>query len=161
VERTAATPEDTERHAAAFSRTAPLEAPRALIIYLIGDLGAGKTTWARGFLQTRGAARVRSPTYALLEPYELTPLSIAHLDLYRLSGASEELEALGLRDLDRPGQAWLIEWPERGGAALPPADVVIRLASSEGGRRLTARAGSELGAAWIARAAALLPSGQN
>ncbi len=97
----------------------PVRASRkgSVVIYLCGDLGAGKTTWVRGFLAASGVATpVRSPTYPLVELYELTDATAVHLDLYRLQDAAE-LEPLGVRDWAQPGYVWLIEWPERGGAA--------------------------------------------
>ncbi|MFP4061160.1 MAG: tRNA (adenosine(37)-N6)-threonylcarbamoyltransferase complex ATPase subunit type 1 TsaE, partial [Halochromatium sp.] len=95
------------------------------LIYLRGDLGAGKTTLVRGLLRGLGyQAPVRSPTYTLIEPYEAVEPPVVHLDLYRLADP-EELEYLGLRDLlERPGLI-LVEWPERGAGALPPADLEL------------------------------------
>lgn len=127
----------------------------ALKISLSGDLGAGKTCFARGFLQALGVKRaVRSPTYALLELYAATDLvgvpsggGVAHLDLYRLS-EPDELEALGLTDFDRPGWVWLIEWPERVGARLPGADLEVQLQVTPEGRSLRMTARSALGEVW-------------
>jgi tRNA threonylcarbamoyladenosine biosynthesis protein TsaE len=94
-------------------------------IYLVGELGAGKTTLARGLLRGLGVAgTVRSPTYTLVEPYETERGSVAHLDLYRIA-SSAELEFLGLRDL--AGSLLLIEWPERGDDQLPDPDLVVQL----------------------------------
>ena len=95
------------------------------VIYLRGDLGAGKTTLVRGLLRGLGyQAPVRSPTYTLIEPYEAVEPPVVHLDLYRLADP-EELDYLGLRDLlERPG-LMLVEWPERGAGALPPADLEL------------------------------------
>lgn len=103
------------------------------LIFLEGDLGAGKTTLVRGFLSGRGyEGRVRSPTYTLIEPYELPNERIYHLDLYRL-GDPEELEYLGLRDLLQERAVLLIEWPDRGEGWLPVPDLVIRLDYAAGG----------------------------
>ena len=150
-------PEETEAHAAAFARSLPAGGDRALIVALIGVLGAGKTTWARGFLLTSGAGgRVSSPTYALLETYSLPALTVAHLDLYRI-GTAADLEMLGLRDLDEPGHVWLIEWPERGAGVLPDPDLEIRLVPEGAGRRVTVLARGERGQAWLQAADSRLP----
>lgn len=95
-----------------------------LIIFLEGGLGAGKTTFVRFFLQALGyKGLVKSPTYTLFENYQLPKYPIFHLDLYRLHTAQEMLE-IGLYDeFDRPA-IWLIEWPERALAFLPPADML-------------------------------------
>lgn len=97
------------------------------IVYLRGDLGAGKTTLVRGLLRGLGyQGAVRSPTYTLIEPYDDVEPPVVHLDLYRLADP-EELDYLGLRDLlERPGLI-LIEWPERGAGALPPADLEVMI----------------------------------
>jgi tRNA threonylcarbamoyladenosine biosynthesis protein TsaE len=105
------------------------------VVYLHGDLGAGKTTLVRGLLRALGhPGRVPSPTYTLVEPYELGRLSIKHLDLYRIADP-EELAYLGIRDMS--GIA-LIEWPERGAHFLPGPDLDCRLAVETPGRVLEA-----------------------
>jgi tRNA threonylcarbamoyladenosine biosynthesis protein TsaE len=97
-----------------------------LILWLEGDLGTGKTTLTRGILRGLGhGGAVRSPTFTLLESYELGPRRLYHLDLYRL-GDPEELEYLGLRDLLERDSILIVEWPRRGGRVLPEADVEIR-----------------------------------
>jgi len=111
-----------------------LKAP--CVVYLDGDLGTGKTTLVRGVLRELGHhGSVRSPTYTLLEPYDLGTLRLFHLDLYRL-GDPEELEYLGLRDLLDADSVLFVEWPRRGIGVLPPADLEIRFAYSESGRVL-------------------------
>lgn len=98
-----------------------------LCITLHGELGAGKTTLTRGLLRGLGhAGRVPSPTYTLVEPYELAGRRIWHLDLYRL-GDPAELEYLGLAEMTGPGSVLLIEWPERGGDFLPSANLDLKL----------------------------------
>lgn len=105
------------------------------VIYLQGPLGAGKTTVARGLLRALGArGAIRSPTYTLLEPYELSGRTLVHLDLYRLADA-RELESLGLRDYPPEVCWWLVEWPERAAARLPGADLVVALAHAGAARR--------------------------
>ena len=106
------------------------------VIYLQGPLGAGKTTVARGLLRALGVnGTIRSPTYTLLEPYELAGRTLIHLDLYRLND-ERELEQLGLRDYPPERCWWLIEWPERAAARLPVADLTVALAHQAQGRRV-------------------------
>jgi tRNA threonylcarbamoyladenosine biosynthesis protein TsaE len=121
------------------------------VLYLTGDLGAGKTTFVRGFVQALGAANaVRSPTYTLLELHELPSLTVLHVDLYRLREASE-LDSLGLRDWARPGCLWLIEWPERAAGRLPPSDLTLTFAVGASAHEIDLRAGSPHGGEWLER----------
>ncbi|MCU7871176.1 MAG: tRNA (adenosine(37)-N6)-threonylcarbamoyltransferase complex ATPase subunit type 1 TsaE [Candidatus Thiodiazotropha sp. (ex Lucinoma borealis)] len=129
----------------AIGRRLALNCVPPCIVYLEGDLGAGKTTLARGFLRQLGyQGRVKSPTYTLLEPYELDALSCYHFDLYRLADP-EELEYLGIEDLLGSDAILLIEWPERGEGLLPPADLKVRISHQGQGRVLIFSAESEQG----------------
>ena len=119
--------------------------------YLRGELGAGKTTLAQGFLRACGIdGAVRSPTYMVLQVYPLERQTVVHLDLYRLRGP-EELEPLGLTEWAFPGCLWLIEWPQRGAGGLPPADLVVDLTLTAAGHEAQLSAGSALGRAWLRR----------
>lgn len=113
--------------------------PPSLMIFLEGDLGAGKTTFARGFLAGLGhQGRVPSPTYTLVEPYVLCGYRVYHIDLYRIRDPAE-LDDLGLADLLAEGAVALIEWPDHGAGHVPQADIRLRLEPVPGGRALTAR----------------------
>jgi tRNA threonylcarbamoyladenosine biosynthesis protein TsaE len=120
-----------------------------LIVYLQGDLGAGKTTFTRGVLRALGyGGAVRSPTYGLVSEYALEAGVVLHLDLYRLRGA-EELEALALPDLLPGSRLWLIEWPEQGEGALPPADVRVSLGVAGQGRIARLESLTIPGSQWV------------
>ena len=141
----------TERLGAQLARAVPWSAPQALTAYLQGDLGAGKTTLVRGLLRELGVTgTVRSPSYTLLETYEISGHRILHLDLYRLAG-SADVAGLGLRDELDPGVLLLIEWPERAAGSLPRADLLVGLSTLGEGRRAGIEGRGSAGAAWISR----------
>jgi len=115
------------------------------VIYLHGPLGAGKTTLVRGFMGGLGyTGSVKSPTYTLIEPYDINDHPVYHLDLYRIADA-QELEYLGLRDLCEREAVLLVEWPDRGAGMLPPPDISITLAYQGSGRALSVESHSEIG----------------
>lgn len=115
------------------------------VLALRGELGAGKTTLVRGLLRALGfAGRVKSPTYALVELYDVSRLHLYHFDFYRFHDPREWMEA-GFRDAFNGQNVCLIEWPERARGLLPPADLEIALAVVERGRRATLSAHSAAG----------------
>jgi tRNA threonylcarbamoyladenosine biosynthesis protein TsaE len=133
---------------------APHLAP-GMVVTLRGELGAGKTTLVRGLLRALGhAGRVKSPTYALVEVYELSRLHFYHFDFYRFHDPSEWIDA-GFRDVFNGQNICLVEWPERARGQLPPADLEIALAVTEPGRSATLAALSVSGERLLA---ALPPS---
>ncbi len=137
----------TETLARGLARCAPSRA----VVFLEGDLGAGKSTLARAWLRALGVmGAIKSPTYTLVERYPLAAGEAVHLDLYRLAAAGE-LDFLGLDELAVDASLWLVEWPERGRGGLPTPDLVISLSVAGPGREAALRAGSPAGRDWLAR----------
>ncbi|MDD2892408.1 MAG: tRNA (adenosine(37)-N6)-threonylcarbamoyltransferase complex ATPase subunit type 1 TsaE [Halothiobacillaceae bacterium] len=135
----------TQALGAALAHTAPAAGWMALH----GDLGAGKTTLVRAFLRALGyAGRVVSPTYTLVESYDIGARRIAHYDLYRLNDP-EELEWMGARDDFGGDTLCLVEWPERGEKMLPPADLDTYLRHDADARRASVQAHSPAGRLWL------------
>ena len=123
--------------------------PLGAVVYLRGDLGAGKTTCVRSLLRTLGVAGlVRSPTYTLVETYDLATLTCVHVDLYRVQ-ALAEVDELGLRDLVGPHCLLLVEWPEKGAGVLPPADLNLVLSYAGDARQAHLSAETPRGSQWL------------
>lgn len=116
----------------------------SIVIYLEGDLGAGKTIVAKSFIQTFGFKRVKSPTYSLVESYQNQTINIHHFDCYRLSDP-EELEYIGIREYSQDNHIQLIEWAELGKGVISPADLTIKIDGENNSRILTINAQSDTG----------------
>jgi len=138
---------ETQQFAAALAAQPAL---RHAFIELQGNLGAGKTTFVRHLLRALGVAgRIKSPTYAVVEPHEVPGLAIWHFDFYRFSDP-REWEDAGFRDIFASPGLKLAEWPEKAAALLPPADLVIQLeVQSDEARRVTLTAQTATGAALL------------
>ena len=144
-EQIIATPADME---ALGAQLAP-GLSRLRLVGLSGELGTGKTTLVRGMLRALGCGgTVRSPTFTLVEPYELGGGVIYHIDLYRMKHPGE-LENLGIRDFLDSKNVCLVEWPERGAGVLPEADIDVIIRFTELGRTVQIVSHTETGAAVI------------
>jgi tRNA threonylcarbamoyladenosine biosynthesis protein TsaE len=162
LERKVATEADTERLGAALATAmeggsaenagAVFPPPRlcaGLVLFLHGELGAGKTTFVRGILRGLGFnGAVKSPTYTLVEPYQIADMTVYHFDLYRLNDP-EELEFLGVRDYLEGNGVCLVEWAERGAGVLPAPDIDIVIERQEEGRVVRFTSRTENGAALL------------
>lgn len=136
----------------ALGRALAATRPALAVVHLQGDLGAGKSTLARALLRALGVeGAIRSPTYTLVERYAIPEGEAWHLDLYRIGDAGE-LDFLGLDDT--VATLWLVEWPERAGAALPQADLRVELTTLRLGREARLLAGTAEGERWLAHLAA-------
>ena len=120
------------------------------IVFLDGDLGAGKTTLSRGIIRGLGhVGSVKSPTFTLVEPYEIGEIRAFHFDLYRLVDP-EELEYLGIRDYLEDDALCLIEWPDKGAGFLPKPDLTITISPHDSGRSLSLLPQGPRGETWCA-----------
>jgi len=139
----------TEALGAALARAYARDAKGSSVVYLHGDLGAGKTTCVRSLLRSLGVqGLIRSPTYTLVEAYRPGSATCVHVDLYRLQGPVE-VEELGLRDYFDADSLLLVEWPEKGGPALPPADLDLQLEYRGDSRLARLEARTARGRQWL------------
>ena len=120
------------------------------LIFLEGNLGMGKTTLSRGIIRGLGhVGAVKSPTFTLVEPYEIGDIRAFHFDLYRLVDP-EELEFLGIRDYFEDDALCLIEWPDKGAGFLPKPDLTITISPQDSGRSLKILSQGSRGEIWCA-----------
>ena len=142
-------PDEAATLAFGASLASSLHAP--LVIYLNGSLGAGKTTFARGLLKGLGyTGTVKSPTYAIVESYDLPQFTVHHFDLYRFA-EPEEWHDAGLDDLTGAGCICLIEWAEKGGSNVPAADICLDFTAKDNGRCCTVRTATARGESVLAQ----------
>jgi tRNA threonylcarbamoyladenosine biosynthesis protein TsaE len=133
-----------------LARCLAVKCPTNAVVYLSGDLGTGKSTFARAFLQSLGVTgSIKSPTYTLMETYALeNGLEAIHMDMYRIFDP-DEINFLGLDSFASNVQVMLIEWPEKGMESLPAADLMIQLVHHGQNRRIALRASTDAGRAWL------------
>ena len=135
--------DETKKLAEIFAKCCTqIESP--CVIYLIGDLGVGKTTFAQFFIRYFGFDKVKSPTYTLVETYQNDRADIHHFDCYRLTDP-EELEYIGIRDYLKSNSLQLIEWPELGKGSIAKADISIKLSGNAESREAKISFESKLG----------------
>ena len=116
----------------------------SFVIYLIGDLGTGKTTLAQNFIKYYGFEKVKSPTYSLVESYQNDEINIHHFDCYRLNDP-EELEYIGMREYFLDGHIQLFEWPDLGKGMIPDPDISISLSGKDDKRKIIFTTHSDIG----------------
>ncbi len=134
----------------ALDRTLAGGAGPGRVLHLRGELGAGKTTLVRGLLRGLGyAGRVKSPTYTLVEPYDLSSLHFYHFDFYRFKDRSEWLSS-GFRDYFNPQAFCAVEWPEKAGELLGAPDVDVHLQFAGESRKASLASHTAAGASWLA-----------
>lgn len=142
---------NTESEMLAFGAHIAASLPPSVIIFLHGELGAGKTTLTRGLLSGLGYdGKVKSPTYTLVEPYQLAERTLFHFDLYRLTDPSE-LQQIGVQDYFNNDAICIVEWPDKGDPVLPQADLNCYLDFTPGGRCVRIASGTQLGETLLKR----------
>lgn len=144
-------PEQMEKLGSALAEAMQPLGERCVTIGVQGELGAGKTTLIRAVLRGLGVTEtVPSPTYTLVEPYEVRGYDVYHLDLYRLQ-SPQELDFLGVEDFLSTASLVLVEWPERAPALLQAIDLTIEIEYAPAGRDVTLTPGNEVGVALLER----------